>query len=201
MPTTALAPISLAFSTMRSMAWRRLSSSSSVYWVTSPPAIDLNAAPIPLIAPMLRTIRPKQLPMYRSVRHSGKSKAVVIGMLSGTAPADRPCASGWYSLISKRLRRGRSVGYERGPVLRDDADLLRQRRAPRRPRLHDRHRRRGVSLAPPPRRRGPLPHRDGRVRAEEPTGRGGPRRLPPGAGRPQQPALPRRVGPARHRLR
>src|SRR3954453_21026302 len=142
MPTTALPPRSLAFSTMRSMAWRRLSSSSSVYWWTSPPAMDLNAAPIPLIAPMLRTMRPKQLPTYRSVRHSGKSNAVVIGMLSGTAPAERPCVSDCHSLITRKAMPAPSVGYGGGPVLRDDTDLLRQRRAPHRPRLHDRHRRR-----------------------------------------------------------
>ena len=41
------------------------------------------------------------------------------------------------------------AGRRARPLLRHDADLLRQRRAPHRPRLHDRHRRRPRPLAPP----------------------------------------------------
>ena len=63
----------------------------------------------------------------------------------------------------------------RGPVLRHHADLLRQRRAPHRPRLHDGHRRRPGPLAPPARRRRLLPHRHRRARAQGAAGRRGQR--------------------------
>ena len=55
-------------------------------------------------------------------------------------------------------------------LLRHDADLLRQRRAPHRARLHDDHRRRARPLAPPARRRRQLPHRHRRARPEDPAG-------------------------------
>ena len=59
------------------------------------------------------------------------------------------------------------------PVLRDDADLLRERRAPPRPRLHDDRRRRAHPLAPPARRRRQVPHRHRRARPQDPAGRRG----------------------------
>ena len=58
-------------------------------------------------------------------------------------------------------------------LLPDDTDLLRQRRAAPRPRLHDAHRRRHGPLAPPARRRRLLPHRHRRARAQDPAGRRG----------------------------
>ena len=75
------------------------------------------------------------------------------------------------------------------PLLPDDADLLRQRRAPHRPRLHDGHRRRPGPLAPAARRRRLVPHRHRRAR---PQGRSGP---------PRPTASPRRSGPTARRAR
>ena len=60
------------------------------------------------------------------------------------------------------------------PVLRHHADLLRERRAPRRARLPDGDRRRAGPLAPAAGRRHLLPHRHRRARPEGgPVGRGG----------------------------
>ena len=64
----------------------------------------------------------------------------------------------------------------RGPLLRHDADLLRQRRAPHRARLHDGHRRRAGPLAPAARRRRLLPDRHRRARPQGPAGGRGQRR-------------------------
>ena len=79
--------------------------------------------------------------------------------------------------------------------------MLRQRRAPHRPRLRGGHRRRRGPLAPAPGRRRALRHRHRRVRAEEQAGGRGPGPRPPGAGRPQQRPLPGGGRPARRRLR
>ena len=54
----ASAPISRAFSTIRSMAWRRESSSSCVYSLISPRRSALNDATTLPVKPMLRTTRP-----------------------------------------------------------------------------------------------------------------------------------------------
>ena len=84
-------------------------------------------------------------------------------------------------------RRGRRYPLWRGPLLRDDAHLLRQRRAPHRARLHDGHRRRAGPLAPAAGRRRVLPHRHRRARAQGAAGRRGQRASPRGS-RPIGPA-------------
>src|SRR5215831_10203899 len=76
---TALPPSSLALSTMRSIACLRLSSSSSVYWLTSPCRRAEKLAPKDLSKPMLRTTRPKATPSWASTARPGISKAVVTG--------------------------------------------------------------------------------------------------------------------------
>ncbi len=81
------------------------------------------------------------------------------------------------------------------PLLHHHADLLRQRRPPRRPRLHDGERRRPGPLAPPDRRRGLLPHRDRRARPEGGPGRRGARGHPEGVDRPAGPPGSPRPGP------
>ena len=98
-------------------------------------------------------------------------------------------------------RRRPGTLHRRGPVLRHHAHLLRQRRAPHRPRLHHGHRRRPGPLAPAAGRRRVLPHRHRRARAEGAAGRRSQRSDPPGAGRPDQRPVPGGVGGARHRLR
>src|ERR1700744_5150134 len=78
MATIAFAPSSRAFSTMRSMACRRLSSSSRVYCGTSPWRSEGSPAPNDLAKPMLRTTRPKGTP--------GRPRAVGMGTVAGGAP-------------------------------------------------------------------------------------------------------------------
>src|SRR5215475_1347555 len=80
---TAFAPRSRAFSIIRSIACLRLSSSSSVYWVTSPWRSALNPAPIDLTAPMLRTTRPNATPKSRSTVMPSSPSAVVTGKPAG----------------------------------------------------------------------------------------------------------------------
>src|SRR5438270_5319531 len=103
--------------------------------------------------------------------------------------------------ISRWHLRSPSVLYGRGPALRHYADLLRQRRPPHRPRLHDRDRRRHLPLAPPPGRRRRLPDRDGRARAQGGPDGGGQRSDPPGVGRPDGGALQGGLAPAPDRQR
>ena len=88
-----------------------------------------------------------------------------------------------------------------GAHLPDDADLLRQRRAPHRARLHHRDRRRRRPLAPAARRRHVLPHRHRRARPQGAARGRGQRRHAAGVGRPGGRALPGRVGAARHHQR
>ena len=102
---------------------------------------------------------------------------------------------------SRKAGCGPSVAWRCGALLRHDADLLRQRRAPHRPRLHDGHRRRPGPVAPAARRGRLLPHRDRRARPEGGPGGRGARPHPAGAGRPDQRALPGGVGAARDHLR
>ncbi len=59
-----MAPRSLAFSTMRSIAWRRASSSNWVYSVTSPWRSDLKPAVKFFATPMLRTTKPNAMPRF-----------------------------------------------------------------------------------------------------------------------------------------
>ncbi len=93
------------------------------------------------------------------------------------------------------------VPWAGGPLLRDYADLLRQRRPPHRPRLHHGDRRRPGPVAPAARRRRVLPHRHRRARAEGAAGgrsqRAHARRSRPTVQRP----FPGGVGAARHLLR
>jgi hypothetical protein len=80
MATIPVAPRSRAFSIIRSTAWRRLSSSSSVYWGTSPLRSEVNPAVKFLARPMLRTTRPKQTPRFSRMARPGSSTAVVMGI-------------------------------------------------------------------------------------------------------------------------
>src|SRR4051794_2670725 len=74
-----LPPSSLALATMRSIAWRRASSSRSVYSVTSPWRIDFQLALKFLAKPMLRTTSPKAMPRFSRITAPGSSWAVVMG--------------------------------------------------------------------------------------------------------------------------
>src|SRR5215467_6427290 len=76
---TALAPSSRALSIMRSIAWRRLSSSSSVYCGTSPWRNAVSPAPKDFAKPMLRTTRPNVSPRSRSTVVPSSPRAVVTG--------------------------------------------------------------------------------------------------------------------------
>ena len=93
--TTALAPSSLAFSIIRSIACLRLSSSSSVYCETSPWRSALKPAPMALANPMLRTTRPKATPRSRSTVMPGSANAVVTG---------KPAAEGSVMAVILRQR-------------------------------------------------------------------------------------------------
>ena len=84
------------------------------------------------------------------------------------------------------------------PLLRDDADLLRQRRPSPRDRLLDGQRRRTRPLAPARRRRVLVPHRDRRARLEERPRRRAAGTHAPGVGRRDEPSLRRLLGRARH---
>src|SRR5215469_17920465 len=64
---------------IRSIACLRLSSSSSVYWLTSPCRRAEKLAPNDLAKPMLRTTRPKATPSWASTARPGISNAVVTG--------------------------------------------------------------------------------------------------------------------------
>jgi hypothetical protein len=83
------------------------------------------------------------------------------------------------ALRRKRGRRARTATpkavriIDRDALLRDDTDLLRQRDAAHRPRVHDACRRRGRAASPAARRGDLLPHRDRRARLEGATGRRG----------------------------
>src|SRR5205807_6175522 len=66
--TTAFAPIAVAFWTIRSMACRRASSSSSVYSTISPPPIDRSVATMLPPSPRLRTTSPKTCPFISTIR-------------------------------------------------------------------------------------------------------------------------------------
>ena len=87
------------------------------------------------------------------------------------------------------------------PLLRDDADLLRERRAAHRARVHDGRRRRARPLAPPARRRRRLPHRHRRARPQDPAGRRGAGRRARRSGPTDAASVPRRVEAARHHQR
>ncbi len=71
----------------------------------------------------------------------------------------------------------------RTPVLRHHADLLRERRAPHRARVHDGGGRRAGPVAAALGRRRGVPHRHRRARAQDPAGGRGPRRHPARVGR------------------
>src|SRR5256885_8224375 len=68
MRITALAPMAVAFLIMRSMAWRRASSRSSVYSVISPPPRERRPAMMLPPRPRLRTTRPKTWPFISTIR-------------------------------------------------------------------------------------------------------------------------------------
>ena len=100
------------------------------------------------------------------------------------APTTPPCASSTppLTLASRaRIRTSDATGNRvdgtmPAPVLRDDADLLRERRAPHRARVHDGRGRRAGPLAAPLGRRRRVPHRHRRARPQDPAGRRGARR-------------------------
>jgi len=60
--TTALAPMARAFSTMRSIAWRRVSSTRRVYSTISPPPSERRPAMMLPPRPRLRTTTPNTWP-------------------------------------------------------------------------------------------------------------------------------------------
>src|SRR5260370_225731 len=107
---------------MRSIACRRLSSSSSVYWVTSPWRSALNPAPIDLTAPMLRTTRPKATPRSCSMVMPGSANAVVTG-----SPAGAGCVIGAIVDTSRAYAQARrAVQDEIPPALLNGFDVLDQ---------------------------------------------------------------------------
>ena len=64
----ASAPITVAFWTIRSIAWRRVSSRSEVYsWISPPTSERKKAARLPA-RPRLRTTRPKTWPLASTIR-------------------------------------------------------------------------------------------------------------------------------------
>ena len=64
----ALAPMAVALATMRSVAWRRASSSIWVYSLISPPTIERRPAMMLPPRPRLRTTTPKTWPRVVTVR-------------------------------------------------------------------------------------------------------------------------------------
>ena len=108
-------------------------------------------------------------------------------------------------------RRHNGVDAERCPpsrsrsresVLRHDAHLLRERRAPHRARLHDGRGRRAHPVAPPARRGGLLPHRHRRARPRRSSGPRRPRGWSPPSSCARWPACSANEWDApRHRLR
>ena len=76
------------------------------------------------------------------------------------------------------------------PVLRHDADLLRERRAAHRARVHDGRGRRARPLAAALGRRRRVPHRHRRARPQDPAGGRGAGRSRPRSGRPHERAVP-----------
>ena len=99
------------------------------------------------------------------------------GGLAGAAFAAGMQSASAAERYSRRNRRPRPRSLaRRGPLLPDDADLLRERRAPPRARVHDGHRRRARPLAPAAGRGRHVPHRHRRARPEGPAGGRGQRR-------------------------
>src|SRR5665811_2447155 len=72
MEITALPPTSVALRTSRSIAWRRVSSSSSVYSWISPPPMERSPAMMLPPRPRLRTTSPKTIPFVSTTRQSQK---------------------------------------------------------------------------------------------------------------------------------
>ena len=135
----------------------------------------------------------------------GRRRRRAISASPSAAPTTSPSASA-ATIDAQRRRRERlkaaSVSWPGGPaVLRDDADLLRQRRAAHRARVHDGRGRRAGPVAAALGRRRRLPHRHRRARAEDPAGGRGARRHPAGVGRPDERAVPRDLEAARHHER
>ena len=113
--------------------------------------------------------------------------ALDLGVL-GAGSTSSPSACAARGPAASRKAGGQPPGgsvISRGvpPVLRHDADLLRQRRAAHRHGVHDGHGRRPGALAPPARRRRVLPHRHRRARPEGAAGGGG-QRAHPASSRP-----------------
>src|SRR4051812_27581671 len=78
---------------MRSIAWRRASSSRSVYSDTSPCRSDLNPALKFLAKPIERTTRPKAMPRFWRTSAPGRSCAVVIGSSKSAIGPERTASS------------------------------------------------------------------------------------------------------------
>jgi hypothetical protein len=79
---TALAPSSLAFSIIRSIACRRASSRTTVNCDTSPWRSDDIPPVTALLKPMERTTRPNVMPRFRSTLMPGNSNAEVTGNMA-----------------------------------------------------------------------------------------------------------------------
>ena len=109
-------------------------------------------------------------------------------------PAEKPSGTGSivfryvrrprYRVIRQRCRQLRARGGAGQGFLPHDADLLRQRCAAHRARLHDGGRRRPDPVAPPARRAGPVPDRHRRARREDPAQRRAARHRPAAVVRP-----------------
>src|SRR5690349_11657709 len=109
---TAFAPSSRALSIMRSIAWRRLSSSSAVYWGTSPWRSAVSPAVKDFATPMLRTTRPNVSPRSRSTVMPSRLRAVVTGKVDGED-------SDMTVILGNNVRRGfRPVAFTCGEALR-----------------------------------------------------------------------------------
>src|SRR4029077_15361908 len=85
--TTALAPITRAFSTIRSIAWRRVSSTSRVYSTISPPAMVRRLAMMLPARPRLRTTTPKTWPRAHFTSYPAGLSVVV------TSTGERCCCA------------------------------------------------------------------------------------------------------------
>ena len=124
------------------------------------------------------------------------------------AASTRPCSTPGASTddasltgISALPRKGTSYGDPEGHLLTHHPDLLHQRPAAHRPRLHHHRGRRAGALASCPRGPGAVPHRDRRARPEGGPGGRGRRARPAGLDRPDRGAVEGHLGRAGHRLR
>ena len=125
---------------------------------------------------------------YRAARHVHHHR-------TPSTPSIQPAA------MLRWAQRGEPLTCWRDPVLRDHPDLLRQRRAPPRPRVHHDRRRRAHPVAPPPRRRRQVRHRHRRARPQDPADGRGRRAVAAGVRRRDRPEVRRGLEAPEHRQR